>query len=230
MNPLIVGLGTLAGAGALFALTARHAEAAEPTSYALPRPGWGHPIPGHDPREPGSGSPGCQPPPPLPATFTDDLSTLHPQFAAKVRQLLSRLEARGFRPRVHTAWRSPVYQQELLRQGKTRTDFSFHNVVDRCGHPKGLAVDVIDRRWAWDDAARRNGFWAALRQEAQAVGLHAPFDWDPAHVQAYSQGQNMLAQLRGGNVPAQVSFAGAAPAWGYMGGYELEPAFAGCSM
>ena len=156
VNTLLLGLGTLAGAGAVLALSARSAKAAGPTSYAPYRDGYGPHIPSYTPTDPTQGTPAwCSPPPPLPARYTGDMALLHPEFRGKIEEVLRRLEGRGFRPRVHTSWRSAAYQADLVRTWPPRswTDFSYHNVVDECGHPKSLAVDIIDRRWAWGDKA-----------------------------------------------------------------------------
>jgi hypothetical protein len=86
-------------------------------------------------------------------------------------------------------------------------DFSFHMAtVD--GQPAALAVDLIDRRWAWEGgtAAKRASFWNALREEAAVEGYHTGLNWsnpDPAHVQPWPAHSGMLAQVEAGNWSAR---------------------------
>ena len=76
--------------------------------------------------------------------------------------------------------------------------FSFHNAQKRNGTPKACAADIIDKRWAWGDAAEANGFWQALGAAAKAEGLNWGGDWrsfkDWAHVQLHPN--NMLAEVK----------------------------------
>ena len=101
-------------------------------------------------------------------------------------------------PKIVYAWRSVAVQQELVAQGRSRVRFSFHNAQKPDGTPNAYAVDIIDRRWAWSDAAMANGFWDALGKSAKQQGLFWGGDWrkfkDWAHVQLHSN--KMLAQVR----------------------------------
>jgi hypothetical protein len=147
------------------------------------------------------------------------LDSLYPDFRPKIEQLLvnlaARTDARGkpWRPRIYYAWRSPAEQRKLVERGDSNVLFSFHNVIDPDGSPQSLAVDIIDRRYAWDledkesawTTAQRNRFWTALGEEAEALGLTWGGRWtdpyDPAHVQAYSQESDARLYLARGNWP-----------------------------
>jgi peptidoglycan L-alanyl-D-glutamate endopeptidase CwlK len=116
------------------------------------------------------------------------VQTLHPEvetslkkldstFAGKVRTLMHRLEARGFAPMIWETCRSQDRAQLLAELGTG----SAHSM-----HVYGLAVDIVEVSALWDASA---AFWAALGQEARALGLIWGGDWssdnvDKPHVQA----------------------------------------------
>lgn len=72
------------------------------------------------------------------------LTELHPEFAARVRSVIAVLEARGFRPRIQDAWRSPEKQLEAVANGNSKHKFGFHNLTSAAGKPEALAVDLLD--------------------------------------------------------------------------------------
>jgi len=72
------------------------------------------------------------------------LSELYPPFAKVVFQVISDVEAAGYRPRIQEAYRSPKEQLEAYRSGNSRLRFGFHNVTNRDGRPEALAVDLYD--------------------------------------------------------------------------------------
>jgi peptidoglycan L-alanyl-D-glutamate endopeptidase CwlK len=117
------------------------------------------------------------------------LDSLDNALRKKVVRILARLEAEGFRPKIVYAWRSVAVQQQLVAQGRSRVRFSFHNAQYKSGRPRAHAIDVIDRRWAWDDAAERNGFWDALGRAGKDEDLFWGGDWrsfrDLAHLQSF---------------------------------------------
>ncbi|MGD8349555.1 MAG: M15 family metallopeptidase [Gammaproteobacteria bacterium] len=116
------------------------------------------------------------------------LASLDPGFRGKVSTVLGRLETDGFQPRIYYGWRSVAVQRELVRKGHSKVSFSFHNAQYRDGRPRAHAVDIIDRRWAWSEAARDNGFWDALGDAGKAEGLYWGGSWikfkDYAHLQS----------------------------------------------
>ncbi len=109
-----------------------------------------------------------------------DMSKLDPTFRARVEALLQRLTALGFDPMVWEAWRSIERCEALVKAG-TGIHLSMHHY--------SLAVDIVHRKAPhWGGPAT---FWAALRDESEAMGLtsgarfkrrHTKGDGD--HVQA----------------------------------------------
>lgn len=115
------------------------------------------------------------------------LDSLNGAFRVKVEAVLAALKAQKFQPTIHYGWRSVAVQQELFRQGRTKVKFSFHNAQILDGTPNAYAADIIDKRYAWSEAARTNGFWKALGAAAEEQGLVWGGSWasfpDLAHIQ-----------------------------------------------
>lgn len=115
------------------------------------------------------------------------LQSLNPVFRVKVSGVVDALKNRGFQPKIFYGWRSVAVQQELVRKGRSKVKFSFHNAQKPDGTPNAYAADIIDQRWGWGPAANTNGFWDALGQEANKRGLVWGGDWttfkDVAHIQ-----------------------------------------------
>lgn len=115
------------------------------------------------------------------------LQSLNPDFREKVKKVLAALEKRGFQPKIFYAWRSVAVQQELVRKGRSKVRFSFHNAQLPDGTPNAYAADIVDKRWGWQDEAEAQGFWDALGEEAKKLGLVWGGDWqrfkDVAHIQ-----------------------------------------------
>jgi hypothetical protein len=148
------------------------------------------------------------------------LSSLHPVFRGKVEQLMARMEARGFRPHVATAWRNLAWQRQAKADGRSQLDFGLHNVTDmQSGAPAALAVDLVGRPYAWGEPphsrAEAASFFKALGEEAKKLGLAWGGDytqknvwknygmgWDPAHVSWQRESGPLLAQLKRGEWPA----------------------------
>jgi len=126
------------------------------------------------------------------------LASLDRRMRPKVERTLEALKAEGFKPKIFFAWRSVAVQQEIVARGDSRVRFSFHNAQKKDGTPNAYAADIIDRRWAWTDAAEANGFWQALGSAAKQEGLFWGGDWrnfkDWAHVQFYPN--RMLSQVK----------------------------------
>ena len=74
---------------------------------------------------------------------------------------MNSLKDDGFKPKIVFAWRSVAVQHDLVEQGRSTVRFSFHNAQKKKGTPNACAVDVIDRRYAWNDEAESSGFWRA---------------------------------------------------------------------
>lgn len=126
------------------------------------------------------------------------LDSLDTSLRKKVERVLANLTAEGFKPKIVYAWRSVEVQRQLVAQGHSKVRFSFHNAQYKNGRPRAYAADIIDRRWAWSDAAMERGFWDALGRIAKAEGLFWGGDWrsfkDWAHVQAHPNSK--LAEIK----------------------------------
>lgn len=99
------------------------------------------------------------------------LEGLNPCFREKVKILLDRLRKRGYRPSIFYGWRSIAIQLELYKKGNSKVKFSFHNAQLPDGTPNSYAADIVDERWGWSNDAEKNGFWQAMGEEANQLGL-----------------------------------------------------------
>ena len=117
------------------------------------------------------------------------LASLDSRMRAKTKRILALLRDKGFKPRIFFAWRSVAVQQELVANENSTVTFSFHNAQKKNGTPNAYAADIIDRRWAWTDAAADNGFWEALGRAAKTESLFWGGNWrnfkDWAHIQFF---------------------------------------------
>lgn len=80
--------------------------------------------------------------------------------------------------KVFEAWRSPLRQAELFKQGSvTKAD------AWQSAHQFGLAVDFVPwtvNGWSWDE--HHDYDW--LRERAYRIGLATPIAWDRCHVES----------------------------------------------
>lgn len=163
------------------------------------------------------------------ARNTQRLSEMHAPTAARMRTVLDRMEAQGFRPRIQDAWRSPADQLLAYQRGHSGVRFGFHNVTGSRGVKESLACDVLD-----DDHhdAPPTRYLLALTVAARAERLDTGILWnlapslkagveaaiasrdidrrvkvgfDPTHVQPVGI---TIAQARAGRRP---TFGGASP-------------------
>lgn len=156
------------------------------------------------------------------ARNTQRQSELFPTFAVRIRAVIAAMEARGHRPRIQDAWRSPEDQRAAFEAGHSKLLFGFHNVTAADGSPESLAVDLLDddhpttpgRAYLLKLAAAaerqrlvtgiRWGLPAALREAIDhaiaAEDWNAPvkLGWDPTHVEPSGI---TVAQARGGARP-----------------------------
>lgn len=102
------------------------------------------------------------------------LLELYPTFREPVRELLRKLEAVGFRPRIQQAWRSPEQQLEAYRSGHSKLRFGFHNVTGAQGQKEALAVDLLDDDAPLAPSARYLLYLAACAEE---LGLATGIRW-----------------------------------------------------
>lgn len=98
----------------------------------------------------------------MPLTRPDaDLKHLAPLFEVKIRLLLARMVARGFRPLVWETERSDERALELAKVG-TGIVKTLHKLKP------ALAVDIVDAEKLWNNPA----FYTALGEEALKLGLY----------------------------------------------------------
>ena len=126
------------------------------------------------------------------------LASLDHRMRPRVVRVLEALKTEGFQPKIVYAWRSVTKQLEIFNAGHSKVKFSFHNAQQQNGTPNAYAADIIDKRWAWEKAAERNGFWEALGRNSRLQELYWGGDWisfkDWAHVQFYPN--YMLAEIK----------------------------------
>lgn len=132
-----------------------------------------------------------------------DVGRLTPAMQRKAFTVIAMLERRGFKPRIVSAYRTELEQRELVRQRRSLTMKSYHR--------RGLAVDIVDRRYGWEMPDARAFFlelagagmslglssgilWGlppktrkkledALRSWPDAIEWQGPIGWDPAHLE-----------------------------------------------
>lgn len=130
-----------------------------------------------------------------------DPALLDPTFARAAQVVFTRMRERGFDPVLFEGYRSPERAARLAGVG-TGIASSMHSY--------GLAVDIIDRKLAYN-APR--AFWDAVGAEGEAAGLVWGGRWtnpDRPHLQAVTVAQqntvrrgsaDQIAQLVAGNLP-----------------------------
>jgi peptidoglycan L-alanyl-D-glutamate endopeptidase CwlK len=116
------------------------------------------------------------------------LASLEPGFRRKIEAVIATLRAEGFRPTIIFGWRSVAVQQQLMRQGRTKVRFSFHNAQTPQGRPNAWAVDLVDERWAWNEPDCHI-FFRALGKAGKAQGLVWGGDWSGFRDWAHLQGR-----------------------------------------
>jgi hypothetical protein len=108
---------------------------------------------------------------------------LNPGFGSRISLQIADLEAEGERPRIATAWRSPVLQLVAFNSGHSKVKFGFHNAVTPSGAPDSLAVDMLsedypepsDHQHEWPQSFRDYLF--ALARTAQKYGMETGIEW-----------------------------------------------------
>lgn len=102
------------------------------------------------------------------------MTELYPSFASRLSKLINDLEARGLRPRIQDAWRSPEDQLKAYNSGHSKLKYGFHNVTGATGRKESLAVDLLD-----DDSplAPRSAYVLQLTAIAERHGLSTGARW-----------------------------------------------------
>lgn len=112
------------------------------------------------------------------------LASLHPTFRKKIEAVLRDMRAEGWDAKIFFGWRSLQKQAELVKAGRSKVYFSFHNAQIDEGTPAALAVDIVSTSQGW----KNMDFFRALGRIGKSHGLYWGGDWrsfrDYAHLQA----------------------------------------------
>lgn len=135
------------------------------------------------------------------------LASLDPRLRAKVVQLMQRMRALGFKPKLFYGWRGLATQARLQEGGTSWVSFSFHNAVNAQGEPAALGADIVDANVGWGEEGQPSEavamrFFEVLGREAKAMGLYWGGDWrkkDYAHVQLMPN--SALAAVKAQSMP-----------------------------
>ncbi len=119
------------------------------------------------------------------------LKEISPEMSVMADKVILRLEARGYSPRIVEALRTIEQQEEKVRQGFSKTLKSKH-----LGDGNGaLAMDVVDKRWGYDDSKRETQqFFRGYGEIGEGEGLgwggawkpinqKKGYGWDPGHLE-----------------------------------------------
>lgn len=156
------------------------------------------------------------PPPPAEPPRHVSLDELAPKFRAKILLVLAELRERGFDPFVFEALRSQDRQEWLHGFGRQWTDGRANGGTVTAlmigWHLYGTAVDIIDAKKGWDNAA----FFNALGEAGERQGLVWGGRWrsrDAPHLQLGSPMRSAPTQKS-----AQlVASGGLVALWRYLG-------------
>lgn len=88
----------------------------------------------------------------LALTTDTSISALHPEFAKLVNKLIAGLKAKGYNPRLATAFRSLAEQLEKYEKGFSQVKFGNHTtVIEKDGLlvPASTAIDIIQTDIGW---------------------------------------------------------------------------------
>ncbi len=102
------------------------------------------------------------------------MSDLYPTFRSRLAVVIKAMEARGYRPRIQDAYRSPEDQRAAYEAGHTKLLFGFHNVTGKNGQPEALAVAMLDDDFPLNP---RRKYLLCLAFEAQQAGLTTGVRW-----------------------------------------------------
>jgi hypothetical protein len=134
------------------------------------------------------------------------LDELHPSFHARIERVILALEAKGIRPRIQEAWRSPARQEQAFLRGTSRLRFGFHNVTRHDGKPNAFAVDLLDDNFPLKPGKK---YLLQLAAAAEAEGLITGIRWGlpdklAAAIDAAIAAENWNANVKVGWDPTHV--------------------------
>ena len=138
------------------------------------------------------------------------LLELYPAFRVRIEKVIVSLEAKGIRPRIQDAWRSPAKQEKAFKSGHSQLLFGFHNVTASDGAPQALAVDLVD-----DDSplSPSKNYLLQLAAAVEAAGLITGIRWGLPEeligaIDAAIAAQDWDANVKAGWDPAHVQPTG----------------------
>jgi flagellum-specific peptidoglycan hydrolase FlgJ len=97
---------------------------------------------------------------------------LNPHMQEIMPKFMADLKAQGFEPMIASGYRSPQEQALKVKQGYSKTMNS--------QHVHGNALDIVDRRYGWNDKKYGNeikSFASAMAQTAAKYGLTSGTKW-----------------------------------------------------
>jgi peptidoglycan L-alanyl-D-glutamate endopeptidase CwlK len=136
-----------------------------------------------------------------PAVRRTDLAPLHPVMRNAISRLLEALQSEGLPFRVFEAYRGPLRQDWLYRQGRSRPGsiVTYAQAWDSY-HQYGLAADVvlwINNSWNWSTEGVNAARWERLHTLGKTMGLE-PLRFETPHLQIAGLS---IRDLRAGKFP-----------------------------
>lgn len=104
------------------------------------------------------------------------LGECFPTFAKRLADVITDMQALGFRPRIQDAHRTIAAQKIAHDTGHSHVLFGFHNVTGAGGKPESLAVDMLDDDHPDETVSRK--YLITLASVAQSHGLHSGIFFD----------------------------------------------------
>jgi hypothetical protein len=86
-------------------------------------------------------------------------SSLDDRFKPVVKEILTKLEAKGYQPIVCEGRRTTAQQAEKVKKGYSKTMKSYHLT--------GMAADIVDKRYMWN-ISNVHQFWWDLYEAAKS--------------------------------------------------------------
>lgn len=115
-----------------------------------------------------------------------DLESLHPLMREAVDRLLDQFQSEDLPFRVFEAYRSPVRQDWLYQQGRTRSGTKVtYAQAWTSYHQYGLAADFVlwtKNAWSWNTLGVDKARWERLHALGKTLGLE-PLSFETPHLQ-----------------------------------------------
>jgi peptidoglycan LD-endopeptidase CwlK len=131
-----------------------------------------------------------------------DLAPLHPVMRDAVSMLVRTIESENLPFRVFETLRSPLRQDWLYQQGRSRSgSIVTYAQAWNSYHQYGLAVDFvlwINETWTWNTLGINAARWERLHALGKTVGLE-PLKFETPHLQVAGL---RIEELRAGKLPS----------------------------